>query len=131
VSEENARPQDVGRSHHRSATTPAPETVRVLDRYRAAMRGELDDVLGELRPGGEQLGFDGMAAPLRPALAERLKLWDLAIKLGRELAAPSAGGDPSDAEAAPDEPIRPSARGQSTRSKAPRLTARERRALGG
>jgi hypothetical protein len=130
VSEENARPQDVGRSHHRSATTPAPATIEVLERYREAMRAELGDVLEELRPPAAQLTLAGSAERLRPPLAERLKLWDLAIKLGRELAAPAPGGDPDPGAELEAGPAATGPR-RSRRDQAPRLSARERRALGG
>ena len=131
MSEETARPQDLGRSHHRSSTTPAPETVAVLDRYRAAMRLELDAVLEELRARRPGLLPDVPGELVVPR-AERLRLWDLAIKLGRELAGPSPGGDPSEDVTGPDRdsPVTGSRR-SSRSSAAPRLSARERRALGG
>jgi hypothetical protein len=118
---EGDRPQDVGRVHRRARPVGAPATEEILERYRDAMRAELGDVLEELRPPLEQLGMDGTAARIRPALAERLKLWDLAIKIGRELANGEEiawAGEPAESSNA-------------SRSAAPpRLTARERRALG-
>lgn len=115
------RPQDVGRSHHgRRRSEPAPATAEVLERYRTAMRDELGELLEELRPAREQLTMLGAPERLKPALAERLKLWDLAIKLGRELGTgeelPAAGA--------------PAPRPIDARSPAPRLTARQRRELG-
>jgi hypothetical protein len=126
VSEDTARPQDVGRRHRRTAPGPAPETVAILERYREALRLELADVLEELRPDRAQLTIAGGETRLRPALAERLKLWDLAIKIGRELSAPGAEHELEDAPA-PSTSSSPSPR--STR--APHLSAKDRRALGG
>jgi hypothetical protein len=117
---EGDRPQDVGRSHKRARPAAGPETEEILERYRDAMRAELGDVLEELRPPREQLTMDGGAERMRPPLPDRLKLWDLAIKLGRELANGEELGW------APEAPA-PAAMGPGT---APRLTARERRALG-
>jgi hypothetical protein len=89
------------------------------------MRAELGDLLEELRPDLAQLGMDGAATRIRPAIADRVKLWDLAVKLGRELAAPGAADlDP--------EPEPPASTSSSRRARqAPRISARERRALGG
>lgn len=98
---EGDRPQDVGRVHAKGRPTPTPATAALLDSYRDAMRGELADTLAELRPDREQLTLDGGAERMRPALAERLKLWDLAIKLGRELA---NGDDPGAWTPGPPEP---------------------------
>lgn len=119
---ENDRPQDVGRSHKRRGA-PAVETEALLERYRAAMRSELSDLLEEIRPGAGQLTIDG--AVDRPTLEKRRALWDLAIKLGRELAgAPEPMiGAPGGSEPAPT-PDRRRAR------PAPRLTVAQRRALG-
>jgi hypothetical protein len=115
------RPQDVGREHRRRGG-PSPETEELLERYRAAMRAELDDLLGEIRPAGGQLTLEGGAA--RPALEQRRALWDLAIKLGRELAAApepiAPGGSEPAAVPGPRKRSRP----------APRLTVAQRRALG-
>jgi hypothetical protein len=120
------RPQDVGRSHHRAGEL-APETSEVLERYRAVMRLDLAELLGELRPETGQLTIAGDVE--RPSLEKRRALWDLAIKLGRELA-----GGPGDAsvrdpgavaiERTDPTLIRPA-------RPAPRLKARERRSLGG
>jgi hypothetical protein len=108
--EESDRPQDAGRRHARRGI-PSAESLELLERYRTALRDELGETLTELRP----------AKGARPALAQRLKLWDLALKLARELAAgsdvPSIG--PRPVAAAPDE----------TRGRAPKLTRRERARL--
>jgi hypothetical protein len=94
----------------------------VLELYRAAMREELGEVLEELRPSREQLTMLGDVERLKPALAERLKLWDLAIKLGRELGSGEVDrAAPPGALGAP--PI-------DARTPAPRLSARQRRELG-
>jgi hypothetical protein len=124
VSDETARPQDVGRPHRRTAPGPSPESVAILERYRAAMRLELGELLEELRPERAQLGIDGAETRLRPALPDRVKLWDLAIKIGRELAAPGAEHELEDAPA-PATSTTPRSR------QAPRLSARDRRSLGG
>jgi hypothetical protein len=120
------RPQDVGREHHRRGG-PSPETEELLERYRAAMRAELEDLLGEIRPASGQLGaFDGDAPkPARPSLEGRRALWDLAIKIGRELAAaPEPIGAPSGSEPA-------AVPGPRKRSRsAPRLTVAQRKSLG-
>lgn len=114
------RPQDVGRSHARRRAAPDAATAAMLDRYRAAMLDELGDTLDELRPGREQLTLDGGAQRIRPQLADRVKLWDLAIKLGRELAAApdELPPEPGDTAAVP-----------ARRSRAPRLSAKDRRAI--
>lgn len=123
---EGARPQDLGRPHRSTRGAPAPATVEVLERYRAAMRDELGEVLVELRPDLEQLTVDGSGRRLKPALAERLRLWELAIKLGRELAAPGAEPDwTGETSTSSSTPAKAKA------GRAPRLSARERRALGG
>ena len=116
----------------RRATAQASRARRSARRRdpRALPRGdaaELDDLLVELRPTTGQLGaFDGGAAPARPALDQRRALWDLAIKLGRELAAA-----PADHRVAPGGSERRARRAARRRSRsAPRLTAAQRRALG-
>ena len=127
--EETDRPQDVGRRHRAAANAPTPETARILELYRAAMRAELGDVLEELRPAVPEPGTPptfGELIPLRPALAERLKLWDLAIKLGRELASPGLAGLED-----PDPPAPSTSSSRPAPARAPRLSARERRSLGG
>lgn len=128
MSEETARPQDLGRPHRRTARAgPTPETARVLERYRAAMRAELGDLLGELRPELEQLTIAGGADRIRPAIADRVKLWDLAIKLGRELGAPGL----AELEEEPAPASTSTSPRRSSTPRAPRLSARERRSLGG
>jgi hypothetical protein len=114
------RAQDVGRSH-KPRGIPAPETLEILERYRAAMRAELSDTLDEIRPATGQLTLEG--AVTRAPLETRRALWDLAIKLGREL---GNGSDPAyTGEPGPGlTPAAPSSR------RAPRLTAAQRRALG-
>lgn len=95
------RPQDVGRRHRRSGQ-PSAATADLLSRYQEAMRQELAGVLVEIegKPPDQGLGMVE-AAPVRPSLADRMRLWDLAIKLGRELgtaieAAPDAApADPA------------------------------------
>lgn len=115
------RPQDVGRRHRKTAA-PSIETEAILERYRAAMRLELGDLLDEIRPSSGQLTIDG--AIERPTLERRRALWDLAIKLGREL---GAAPDPiAPAELEPAE-----GRGPRRARPAPRLTVAARRQLGG
>jgi hypothetical protein len=128
VSEESARPQDVGRPHRRRLGEVSPEVASILERYRGAMRDELAMLLETL--GARKAGLlPDVAGELVVPLAERMRLWDLAIKLGRELA-----GGPGDAsvrdpgavaiERTDPTLIRPA-------RPAPRLKARERRSLGG
>jgi len=105
--EDSDRPQDAGRVHRRRGI-PSAESLTILARYRAALRDELGETLTELRP----------TSGAKPKLVERLRLWDLALKLAREL---GSGSDvpsiaPRPLAAAPDE----------TRGKAPKLTKRER-----
>lgn len=117
------RPQDVGRSHKRGRA-PDPEAEAVLERYRAAMRAELDDTLAEIRPATGQLGFDG--AVERPSLERRRALWDLAVKLGREL-----GNAPLDAGWT-GEPAEPGIVSPLRDARAPkRFRQAERKQLGG
>jgi hypothetical protein len=108
------REQDVGRRHRR---TGEPEPI--LERYRDAMRAELADLLDELRPATGQLTIAGDIE--RPKLEQRRALWDLAVKLGRELAGMPAADPPPTQLAAVVSPKRA----------APRLTAAARRQLGG
>jgi hypothetical protein len=117
------RPQDVGRAHKRRAI-PAVETEVLLDRYRATMRAELGDLLAEIRPSVGQLTMTGGVERL--PLDRRRALWDLAIKLGRELAgAPEPIAAPAGQAAAAA--VRPTTR---RRRPAPRLTVAQRRRLG-
>jgi hypothetical protein len=124
LSEESARPQDVGRPHRRTAPGPSPATAAVLEAYRAAMRVELGALLETL--GARRVGLMPDAPPeLVVPIAERVKLWDLAIKIGRELNAPGA----ADLDPEPEPPASTSASRRSRQ--APRLSGRERRSLGG
>jgi hypothetical protein len=79
------RPQDAGRSHKRKGA-PSAATRSLLTRYQDTMRAELAAVLDELAPAPPDPGL-GMVpvAPKRPPIADRIKLWELGIKLGREL----------------------------------------------
>jgi len=124
VSEETARPQDLGRAHRRTARAgPTPETARVLERYRAAMRAELETLLEAI--GARRAGLmPDVPGELVIPLPERARLWDLAIKLGRELGAPGLAELEEEPAAAIVSPRR------SSTPRAPRLSARERRALG-
>ena len=122
MSEESARPQDVGRPHRRRLGEVSPEVASILERYRGAMRDELAmllETLGARKPGL----LPDVAGELVVPLAERMRLWDLAIKLGRELNAPGSEEPPPDLPA-------PSTAGRRP-ARAPRLSARDRRALGG
>lgn len=107
------RPQDQGR-RHRKRGDPSGATATLLGEYQEAMRAELRQLLVELRgrPPAPGLGLTGEApAAVRPALAERAKLWDLAIKLGRELGTEvDAGGQAG--QAAPAAPAGGPARGR-------------------
>lgn len=80
------RPQDQGRPHRKGGRPSAP-TATLLARYQQAMRDELAGLLDELAPKVDpQLTLEGAPAPAkRPPIADRVRLWDLAIKLGREL----------------------------------------------
>lgn len=111
------RPQDVGRRHTRRGS-PSVETIELLERYRAAMRVELAGLLEELGAAGQLSAFDVH----RPPLDKRRAIWDLAVKLARELAAESGAGELGGPRA-----------GESSRrlKPAPRLTVAARRALGG
>jgi hypothetical protein len=124
---ENARPQDVARAHRRTRGTPAPETEALLERYRAAMRAELESLLVEIRPPAPELGqlaMDGTVPPVRPKLAERRELWDLAVKIARELSSSSAESAWSGLA-----PAAATAELTRSRARAPRLTKREREQL--
>lgn len=127
---ETARPQDVSRPHKRRPGTPAPETEKLLERYRATMRAELSGLLDEIRPptsANGQLGIDGSVTVPRKSLEERRALWDLAIKLGRELSSVTLEpGWSGVLDSAPGSALR----GRRVDVKAPRLSRRERVALG-
>jgi hypothetical protein len=87
--DEAQRAQDVGRRHRRRGA-PSPATLSLLADYQAAMRAELRATLVELEGKAEPAGLltieGAAAARIRPSLGDRVRLWDLAIKLGRELA---------------------------------------------
>jgi hypothetical protein len=79
------RPQDEGRRHRRKGA-PSAATLSLLADYQEAMRSELRTLLTDLQPKAQDQGLGLVAMPpKRPPLAERSKMWDLAIKLGREL----------------------------------------------
>jgi hypothetical protein len=83
---DGARPQDVGRSRKRKGA-PSPATQALIDRYQESMRAELAALLDELKGSPPPPGIlaDVEAVIVRPPLKDRAALWDLAIKLGREL----------------------------------------------
>jgi hypothetical protein len=126
VSEETARPQDLGRPHRRARPGPTPETARILERYRAAMRAELERLLEEI--GARRPGLlPDVPGELVIPPPERAKLWELAIKLGRELGAPGL----AELEEEPAPASTSTSPRRSSTPRAPRLSARERRSLGG
>ena len=87
MSDENGRPQDIGRRHARKGS-PSAETASLLSRYHAAMREALTAVLDELTPQPVEdagLGLDGAPLIRQLPAKDRAALWDLGIKLGREL----------------------------------------------
>ena len=102
------RPQDVGRKHRRVrqvAGRPLTDAERLelldaspLDAYRSALASAawlygadelaavlLRDVLEELTPPPPVAGLVGPITPARIPLADRLKLWALALQLAGEL----------------------------------------------
>lgn len=81
---DNDRPQDVGRRHSRRKSEGGADAL--VERYYATMRSELAELLDSLAPvpADPGLGLVDMP-PKRLSLAERARVWDLAIKLGREL----------------------------------------------
>lgn len=102
MTEGTGRAQDQGR-RHRAKGRPSPATAQLLARYQAAMRDELAGILDELAPKAPApgLGLVDMA-PTRPPLAERARLWSLAMQLGRELGtAIDPGPDPDAPPPAP------------------------------
>jgi hypothetical protein len=79
---------DGPRRVHRRKGAPSAATRSLLEDYQAAMRAELRGLLEELapRPSDGQLDLTGAPVPPRKLpLGERAKVWDLAIRLGREL----------------------------------------------
>ncbi len=86
---DSGRPQDQGR-RHRARGAPSAATLTLLASYQAAMRLELERLLRELEGQPPVAGILPPAAgeaiaPKLPSLAERSKIWDLAIKVAREL----------------------------------------------
>lgn len=79
------RPQDVGRSHARKPRRGAEDPL--LGRYQSTMRTWLTRLLDDLdgRPAAPGLMPDAGDVTLFPDTGEASKLWDLAIKLGKEL----------------------------------------------
>jgi hypothetical protein len=102
---DGGRAQDQGRPH-RAKGRPSPATASLLARYQQAMRDELGQLLEELAPKDSNVMLlDGShAEPSRPPVAERARLWSLAIQLGREL------GTEVDASPAPSGPAAPPSR---------------------
>lgn len=101
MTEDTARPQDAGRSHKRRGR-PSAETSTLLAAYQEAMRTELRATLTEIEgvdpPPSLEL-TDEPPGKVRPKLEVRVRLWDLAIKLGRELGTevdPAGGADAAD-----------------------------------
>lgn len=125
MSEATARPQDLGRPHRRARPGPSPETARILEAYRSAMRGELEALLAELTARSAQETLDGSPAPLVLGITARRERWDLAIKIGRELGAPGL------AELEEEPPATVPSGPSAAPRRAPRLSARDRRSLGG
>jgi hypothetical protein len=87
MTDDAGRPQDQGRRHRRVGQ-PSAATASLLTRYQESMRDELrgllDEIAGQPAPAG--LLDAGKPGPVvRPQLTDRIRLWDLAIKLGREL----------------------------------------------
>jgi hypothetical protein len=83
---DGTRPQDEGRVHRRKGA-PSAATLSLLADYQDAMRTELRAVLDELagQPAPAGLLPDAAKVRVRPSIGDRMKLWDLGIKLGREL----------------------------------------------
>lgn len=82
---DNARQQDRGRRRTTRTSVHANDRA-LIERYEATMRLELSDLLTSLQPVPQDQGLGMVAVPdKRPPLSERTKIWDLAIKLGREL----------------------------------------------
>lgn len=75
---------------HRRKGAPSAATRSLLADYQGAMRDELRGLLADLAPKAPAGQLDIMGQPLparRHPLGERSKMWDLAIRLGRELGA--------------------------------------------
>lgn len=84
MSEDTDRPQDAGRRHRRKSAEAGPNAA-LVERYQARMRAELSDLLTDLDPVPQPDGLVGPVPAVRPDLKQRAAIWDLAIKLGREL----------------------------------------------
>lgn len=96
---DGARPQDVGRRHVRKGS-PSPETLALLTRYQATMRDEMRGIL-EALSAVKAAGLLDVAPELAIPLgdAQRDRLWDRAVKLGRELGS-AIDADPPEAPTA-------------------------------
>jgi hypothetical protein len=98
------------KAKHRRKGAPGPETRSLLERWQAALRAELGDVLAELRPepGPAQLAIDGTVMPRpRVDLTTRMKLVDLGVRIAHELGTELDTGERSGPA---DRPERPRAR---------------------
>jgi len=93
VADDAGRPQDQGR-RHRAKGQPSVETSTLLAEYQETMRAELRTLLHDIRgrvpdPGlhllDEAIARGDVTARVQPPLKERIPMWELAIKLGREL----------------------------------------------
>jgi len=107
MADEAGRAQDQGRRHRRRGE-PSPETTTLLVDYQEAMRAELRTLLADIRgrlpdPGlhllDDAIERGDIAERVQPTLKERAPMWDLAIKIGRELGTSidpgrAPGGDP-------------------------------------
>ena len=95
---------DPAREHRRKGK-PSPATRTLLERWQAALRAELADVLTELRPTPPA---DGMpwAEGSRPKLETRTRLVELGIRIARELGTEVDESDRRNGHA-PDTPARP------------------------
>ena len=82
----NGRPQDVGRTHARTRKG-GPADRALVERYYASMRSWLGRTLDTLEGEAQPDGLHGPVKPKMPTPTEAGKLWDLAMKLGRELGA--------------------------------------------
>ena len=84
---DNDRPQDVGRRHTRKRPDGPPDVL--LERYQRTMRVWLTRLLDELDGAPPKPGLlddvDAAAVTVYPDPIAASKLWDLAIRLGREL----------------------------------------------
>lgn len=99
------RPHDVGRKHTRRSADP--ESAALVERYRATMRSWLGRLLDELEgrpaPAGILPTEEAERVTVYPSTKDASALWDLAIKLGKEL---GSAIDPQPT-AAPDVTRRP------------------------